>query len=290
VLVLRPEFQDTFARGSARILGTILGAGIATVIVELFAPGSGALVALVLVFVWGCYALFKMNYTLFAICLTGYVVFILMLSGVAELTAATARTAYTLIGGLLALAVYAVWPTWAASTARPSLAAVLESHGAYVSAMFAAYADPARLDQARFARMRIDARLARSNAEAVVERMLAEPRSRASIAPRAAVGLLAALRRNALAALSLQAGLERGVTQPVPGLARLADEIATAFASIIDALMTGNAPLPLPPLRQTQVALPPAAHEAVGHETDLIVDSINTMAELLAWDAKQRGR
>jgi uncharacterized membrane protein YccC len=290
VLVLRPEFHDTFSRGSARIVGTIVGAGIATIIVHVYTPGPTALMALVLVFVWGCYALFRMNYALFAVCLTGYVVFVLMLGGVAEMTAATARTTYTLAGGLLALAAYAVWPTWAASAARPALAAVLEAHGAFVSELLRAYADPRRLDLGRLHQIRKDARLARSNAEAVVERMLAEPASRASIAPRAAVGLLAALRQNALAALALMAGAERGLQEPVSGVAQLTSEIETSLAAIATALTSGDAPAPLPPLRRTQLALPPSAKAALGTETDLMVDSINTMAELLAWDVSHRSR
>ena len=288
VLVLRPEFQDTFLRGGARIVGTILGAGIATLIVNVYTPGPIALMLLVLVFGWGCYALFRMNYALFTISLTGYVVFILMLSGVAEMTAAMARATYTLAGGLLALVIYAVWPTWAASTARPELASVLAAQGAYVAELLGAYGEPRRLDFARLAHMRSDGRLARSNAEAVVERMIAEPARRASIAPRAAVGLLAAVRRNALGALALQAGLERGVAEPVDGLEPLAREIDVSLAAIIEALTSGEAPAPLPPLRQTQLALPPAAKAIVGTETDLLVDSINTMAELLVWDAAQR--
>jgi hypothetical protein len=157
-----------------------------------------------------------------------------------------------------------------------------------VAELLGAYGQPRRLDFARLAHMRSDGRLARSNAEAVVERMIAEPARRASIAPRAAVGLLAAVRRNALGALALQAGLERGVAEPVDGLEPLAREIDVSLAAIIEALTSGEAPAPLPPLRQTQLALPPAAKAIVGTETDLLVDSINTMAELLVWDAAQR--
>ena len=226
VLVLRPEFQDTFVRGGARIVGTILGAGIATLIVNVYTPGPIALMLLVLVFGWGCYALFRMNYALFTISLTGYVVFILMLSGVAEMTAAMARATYTLAGGLLALVIYAVWPTWAASTARPELGVGPRRAGGLRGRAAGRVRQPRRLDFARLAHMRSDARLARSNAEAVVERMIAEPARRASIAPRAAVGLLAAVRRNALGALALQAGLERGAAEPVDGLEPLAREIA----------------------------------------------------------------
>ncbi len=291
VLVLRPEFTDTFARALARIAGTILGAGAATVIVTLYEPGHAALTGLVLIFVWGCYAFSRMNYVLFATCLTGYVVFILMLSGVAEMTAASARALYTVAGGLFAVGAYVVWPTWAASTARSALAAILEIHGRYVSQLLAAYGDPTNLDRKilELRQLRSEARLARSNAEATIERMLTEPASRASIAPRAAVGLLAALRRHALASLSLHAGLERGVPQPVPGMGVLREQLTVSLQAIADAVRSGSVPTGLPPLRQTQLALAPSADALVGQETDLMVDSVNTMAELLAWDAGQRG-
>src|SRR5439155_13401684 len=122
LLVLRPEFHDTLTRGLARMTGTVTGAGVATLIVHYAAPGPGALMILVLVFVWGCYALFRTNYAIFTVCLTAYVVFILMLSGVGEMTAAVTRAVYTIEGGVLALAVYAVWPTWAGDSVRGALA------------------------------------------------------------------------------------------------------------------------------------------------------------------------
>ena len=286
LLVLRPEFQDTFTRGIARIAGTIIGAAIATLIVNAFAPGPAALTLLLLVFVWGCYALVRMNYTLFTICLTGYIVFILMLSGVAEMTAATTRALYTIAGGALALIVYGVWPTWAASTARGAIGDMLDAHSGYVGALLRGYADPHQIDLGQLAQIRAGARLARSNAEATVERMLAEPASRASMARRAAVGLLAALRRHALAALALHAGLERGVREPVHGMGRLGAEMTASLASLAQAVRAGVPPPPLPPLRQTQLALG-ATDALVGEETDLMVDSIKTMSELLAADAKR---
>ena len=230
--------------------------------------------------VWACYAVFRMNYALFTVCLTGYIVFILMMGGVAEMPAATTRALYTIEGGALALALYAIWPTWAASTVRASLGAMLDAHGAYVGALLGAYADPRTTDLDRFAELRADARLARSNAEAVVERMLAEPPSRAALAPRAAIGLLAALRRHALGALALHAGLERGVSEPVRGMARLESEMTESLASLAAAVKAGAHPSALPPLRQTQLALG-ATDALVGEETDLMVDSVKTIAALL---------
>ena len=87
--------------------GTILGGGDRTVIVHSSRPRPARSRCWCWSSSWGCYALFRINYALFTVCLTGYVVFILMLSGVAEMTAASLRAMYTIEGGALALIVYA---------------------------------------------------------------------------------------------------------------------------------------------------------------------------------------
>jgi hypothetical protein len=217
------------------------------------------------------------------------VVFILMLSGVAEMTAATSRTLYTVAGGALALAAYMVWPTWSASGARGALAGMFDAHARYVGALMSAYADPSSADVRQLAQIRADARLVRSNAEAVVDRMLTEPPGRASISPRVAVGLLAALRRHALAALALHAGVERGIPAAVGGMAVLTAQMTASLTQLGSALRAGVVPAPLPPLRQTQLALAPESQLLVGEETNLMVDSINTMAELLTQEAMHAG-
>jgi len=290
LLVLRPDFHDTFTRGAARIGGTILGAGVATLLVRELHPGSTTLILLLLLFVWACYAIFRMNYTLFTVAVTGYVVFILRLSGVAEMTTVTLRAIDTIAGGCLALVVYAVWPTWAATTVRTALASMFEANSVYVGALIDAYADPRTADVIRLTRLRAAARLARSNAEALVERMLAEPTRKASIAPRTATGLLAAIRRHALAALALHAGVDRGGGQSSPGLSELSAQMRRSLSMLAEAAREGRAPDTLPPLRQTQLAIAESVDPAVDRETDLMVDAINTMADLLARDANSSSR
>jgi hypothetical protein len=93
--------------------------------------------------------------------------------------------------------------------------------------------------------------------------------------------VLAALRRHALGAMALHAGIERGVMGPVAGMGRLAEEMTTSLTALAATLRSGVRPGPLPDLRRTQLALG-ATDALVGAETDLMVDSINTMAELLA--------
>jgi len=204
---------------------------------------------------------------------------------VAEMTAATTRAIDTVAGGTLALAIYAIWPTWAATTVRSSLAALLETHGRYVSGLLDSYVTPQEPDLARLADLRSDARLARSNFEADAERMLAEPSRKGALGSRTVKGLIAALRRHALAALALHAGIERGIDRPFPGMARLSEEMKTSLSLLAEAVREGTAPPPLPPLRQTQLALAKSVGPTTGEETDLMVDGVNTMSDLLARDA-----
>ena len=223
----------------------------------------------------------RTSYALFTICITGYVVFLLMLAGLPELTAVTYRVEDTIAGGLLALCIYGLWPTWTGTEARGALAALLEAHSRYVEALLVAYADPRHADLQALGEIRAAGRLKRSNAEAIVERMLAEPAARHSIAAPVAVGLLAAIRRHALASLALHAGLEGGVAQPVRGIEELSKQMAATLTVLATALRSGTAPPELPPLRQTQLALNAATNDLVRDETDLMVDSLNTIASLL---------
>jgi hypothetical protein len=103
LLVLQPAFRDTVTRGLARIGGTLIGSGLATVIAAALHPGPPTLAVLIVVFAWGCYALLRVNYALFAIGVTAYVVFLLALAGLPEIAVAGHRAAATALGGAFAL-------------------------------------------------------------------------------------------------------------------------------------------------------------------------------------------
>lgn len=287
-LVLKPDFHDTFSFSMARVGGTVLGAAGATAIAVAFAPDPIWLIVLVLAFVWGGYGFATANYGAFSICITGYVIFLMMLAGIPEVTAAADRTIYTVIAGALALSAYIVWPTWTATEARPAIAAMLESQSGYIGSLLAAYAAPSRPDLHKLDELRASARLARSNAEAVVERMLDEPPTRHAMRPRTAAGILGATRRNALAALSLHAGLDGEVPAPVSGMADFADRVASGLLTLARAVRQRSTPPPLPPLRASHFASVPEHNDLVSDEADLIGDSVETIAELIARDAADR--
>lgn len=280
-LVLKPDFAETFTRSFARVAGTLLGAAIATAIIHFCSPPPWALVVCVLSLVWGCYAVFRVNYALFTVCLTGYLVFLLTLSGVAEITAASLRVEHTIAGGALSLLVYFAWPSWAGDSVRGALAEVLDSHRAYVDALLNAFEHGQPADGDRLGQLRSEARLARSNAEATIERMAHEPARAATLDAQVAMDVLAALRRNALAALALHAGVERGVGSEQPGVAPLRLLFDQRLAGLASAIRAGTPPPDMPELRRAQLALPASAAERLGPETDIMVDAINTIAAVL---------
>src|SRR4029078_9260827 len=82
LLVVKPEFRETFVTGTARIIGTLLGGGLATLLVLALGHDHGVLAALLIGCVWLGYALFRACYALFTICFTGYFVLLVTLSGI----------------------------------------------------------------------------------------------------------------------------------------------------------------------------------------------------------------
>jgi uncharacterized membrane protein YccC len=293
LVVLRPDFASTVTRAGARIAGTLAGGGAATLLAALVRPGPGALIVLVGVAALGAYTLVRVNYALFAACLTALVVFLLAFTGLPEVTAVAYRSGFTVAGGLLALAAYTLWPTWEATVAPEALARLLDAQAGYVGAVLSAYADPASRDRDRLRALREAARLARSTAEASAQRMALEPARAAPQAPRTVLGCLAAARSIATAALTLHAHLPAAAPQPRPNLTALIDAVTDSFAGLAAALRARAAPDGGPDLRKLQSQLTaqlraapgpgPAAVDAalLETETDLLVDGLNSIGALL---------
>ncbi len=106
VIVMRPELSETFTRGLSRVVGTLIGAGCATLIAALLRPSHLTLVILVVIFAWLTYSVLKVNYAAAAICITSYIVFLLSLAGLPEAAVVTTRIGYTAMGAFLALLAY----------------------------------------------------------------------------------------------------------------------------------------------------------------------------------------
>lgn len=107
LLVVRPDFYQTLTRGLMRVTGTVAGGWLAGLLAAYLHPSPTVLAVLVVVFAWGAFSLRNVNYSLYTVCLTAYIVFLLSLSGLPPATVVHRRAAYTLLGGAIALLAYA---------------------------------------------------------------------------------------------------------------------------------------------------------------------------------------
>jgi Fusaric acid resistance protein-like len=105
LLVLRPALTDTASRAIARTIGTLAGAVLASFFLVHLAPTPPALAVLTLFFAWLSYSLNNVNYGLFTLCLTAYIVCLLALNSLPGKEVAYHRAVSTVIGGGLALTV-----------------------------------------------------------------------------------------------------------------------------------------------------------------------------------------
>jgi hypothetical protein len=105
LLVLRPGLSDTANRAISRTVGTLAGAMLASFSLAHLKPTPPILAVLVLLFAWLSYALNNVNYGLFTLCLTAYIVSLLALASLPGNQVAYHRAISTIIGGALALTV-----------------------------------------------------------------------------------------------------------------------------------------------------------------------------------------
>lgn len=109
ILVLKPQWTGTVSRSIARLAGTLFGVGIA-LLLALYMPLEQHLIfALVVVCAWASYAFQAVNYALFSLFVTLYIVFLFRFGGFSQTSAAHIRLFNTALGGGLALLIDALW-------------------------------------------------------------------------------------------------------------------------------------------------------------------------------------
>jgi uncharacterized membrane protein YccC len=92
-------------RAIARTGGTLAGAMLASYALAHLQPAPPTLAVLVLLFAWLSFSLNLVNYALFTLCLTAYIVSLLALNALPGNLVAYHRAISTMMGGALALTV-----------------------------------------------------------------------------------------------------------------------------------------------------------------------------------------
>jgi uncharacterized membrane protein YccC len=303
-IVLRPDYSSTLYRGLQRAAGTAVGAGLGLATVQLVRVSLTALLIGIGVSLLAAYAVFTVNYLLYGVFLTDFVVVLLALLGLPPEPTAVARLIGTGVGAGLAIAAYLVWPTWEGTSSAEKFARLFLAQGSYASTLLRAYSRPGGAEAGLLRQRRIEARRARLNAEASADRLAGEP-DHPPMTARTARAVQSAGHRVAQAILTLGAvvtahhGAQRGGAgldpRLQPGLDRLASGISDAVSQIAAALRAARRdgpkpPTHMPPLRELQQEMwpdPPDREFADGETdgllaaTDSLVDAVNTAAHAL---------
>ncbi|WP_207306908.1 FUSC family protein [Xanthomonas oryzae] len=283
-IVLKPDFGGTFSFGALRVAGTFVGLLLATLLAHLAMDGASIRLILLTLFCLGFRLLTQVNYGIGVAFLTGMLVLLLSFEGVSPGEAVGARLQATVAGSALALMAYALWPTRERRQIRASLAHLLSAYRDYLRHLLLGQMDD--LGDTRAA-----ARVARTNAQASIERLRGEPRSRRNLQElKLAESLLANGNRLIRATLLLEAVLSDGHPLPtleaLPAFAQQADQ---ALSELIDCLRNGSIPA-VATLRNAErqlsdalAALPDSSPTtaALADTIDRVTDSIGTLTHLL---------
>ncbi len=281
-IVLRADYAATLNYGVLRMAGTLLGLLLTTALIHVLPSDAWVRLAVLALLCAGFRYFGNVHYAVAVACLTGMVVLLLAFAGEAPEPTVIARLIDTVLGSVVALTAYGLWPTWEKGRAREMLARSLQAYAAYLASMAEGDA-PARHEA------RQGARVARINAEASVKRLLAEPATPAPLAE-LAQSLLTNGNRLARAIMTLEALIPaRGGLPGGAPLKAFTLECAAALREVAEALLAHRAPLELPPIRALQRhlvrTLVVERTEGLSGEVlaicDRLVDNINTLAHIV---------
>ncbi|WP_327274474.1 FUSC family protein [Streptomyces sp. NBC_01224] len=228
VMVMRPEFSQTYGRSVARFGGTIVGVSLATAIGRITDPGVTWSAMLAVFCALLMYLLMRTGYVVGQACVSAYVVFLLGMAGDNWSQTVHERVVLTLIGGLLAMISYAAYPAWETPRLRGRLGDWLEADGRYAAAVVDQYAEPAEHGQDDVRSALLDTREARVAWQEALATAQHEPVRNRGLSRAAADDTQHALAQLGRVAMLLEAHLPCGSATPVPAAARLAQALRRA--------------------------------------------------------------
>ncbi|MFI8824551.1 FUSC family protein [Streptomyces sp. NPDC053431] len=225
VMVMRPDFSQTYGRSVARFGGTLVGVALATGIVQAGDPGTYALAALAVLCAFGMYLLMRTGYAVTQAFVGAYVVFLLGMAGEGAAQTVRDRVLLTLLGGVLAMLSYAVYPAWETPRLRGRLADWLKAGGRYAASVAGHYADPAGPAGPDVREALLETRAARVAWQEGVARATHEPVRHRGLSPAAADDAEHALAQFGRVAMLLEAHLPERGAPAVPEAAVLAEAL-----------------------------------------------------------------
>ncbi|MGW2350747.1 FUSC family protein [Actinacidiphila glaucinigra] len=281
VLVMRPDFSQTYGRSVARFVGTLAGVTVATAVMQSFAPGPYPCAALAVASVALMYGLMRTGYLVSQVAASAYVVFLLGMAGSSWTQTVPDRVLLTMLGGVLAMAAYALFPAWETPRLRNRLADRVKATGQYAAAAMEAHAAPARGRREAVRAALLDARAAALAWDQAVARADAEPVRGRGLSRRAADGADAALSAMGRVPMLMEAHLPAPDADPVPDAAPFARHLRTATADAATAVRERRPP-DFAPVRAALQAWPRSdADRIVRRSAELLMETLDDLEAAL---------
>jgi uncharacterized membrane protein YccC len=235
VVVLQPDYGSTRQRAAQRVLGTLAGSLLASVLLWLHLPFAGlALAMTATIFAFGF--LVKRNYGLAVLFVTLFIVLLTEANGPVTIAFTVERLASTLAGGALAmLAAMFFWPVWEKERLPPVLAQALRANRDYLQVLTSRFASGGAYDEeATGAKRRAES--ANSAVFSSLQRMIGDPKNKQDGLEQVAA-LANGNQRLTRALTVITLHLTPGAPLTQPGLerfSRLAGEALEALAASVE--------------------------------------------------------
>jgi len=286
VLVLKPEFTTTFSRGLLRIGGTIVGLFLATALFRVLPESATLQIGLIFVFTLLLRWVGPANYGIFAVAISALVVLLMAITGAAPKEVIWARGINTVAGGTLAVLGYWIWPTWERTQVSDRIAEMLDAYREYFHSEAEAYVQNETSSAVELDRLRLRARMARTNLEASIDRLGAEPGTTAEQMNHLNA-LLASSHRFVHAVMALDAAWLHTTAVPARTAFRtFAADVERTLELLAAALRGKHVQLnEFPDLREDHHILVQSGNQKIERyalvnvEADRIVNSLNTLRE-----------
>ncbi|MGC1420078.1 MAG: FUSC family protein [Acidimicrobiales bacterium] len=282
-VILKPDYSTLFDKGLGRVVGTLVGATLAAVLMSELHPDLFLTTVLVALMAWAVYSTWAASFSVSMGFVTALILILLSTSLHDTVGTALDRLLDVTLGAVIAFVAYLVWPTSPKGGVEETQSALFSSLRVYLATVLGLVASKP-VDAATLETTSKSARLAWANSEAAVDRSIQEPAA-TRLDPSQSRGQLAAAQRIVRATQALWIDAERGamvddfleLDELSHGLLAGLDDLARAFS--------GDPIAPVPGLRKLyrQVEQPLRDRDAapsIALHLDELVNAIDTAAHL----------
>jgi uncharacterized membrane protein YccC len=177
VFILKPAFSLTKQRNYQRTLGTLAG-GLISYFLLVYIHNNSAIFILLMIFMVVAYTFMRINYMVFVIFMTCYILLMFKLLGTGSINLVGERVVDTLIGAAITfIAIYFVFPNWEFRQIRVYMGNMLKANAGYLIVL-ADYFSGKGTSVNNYKLARKEAYASFANLVASFHRMTGEPKSK----------------------------------------------------------------------------------------------------------------